>query len=37
MNLDKEKYLKVRMAQGQGARTIDDLKKVTLKIEFLFK
>ena len=29
MNLDKEKYLKVRMAQGQGARTIDELKNMT--------
>ena len=29
MNLDKEKYLKVRMAQGQGARTIDELKSMT--------
>ena len=28
MNLDKEKYLKVRMAQGQGARTIDELKNI---------
>ena len=29
MNLDKEKYLKVRMSQGQGARTIDELKNMT--------
>ena len=29
MNLDKEKYLKVRMAQGQGARTIEELKELS--------
>ena len=29
MNLDKEKYIKVRMAQGQGARTIDELKDIS--------
>ena len=29
MNLDREKYLKVRMAQGQGARTVDELKEIS--------
>lgn len=29
MALDMEKYKQVRMAQAQGARTIDELKKVS--------
>lgn len=29
MNLDKEKYLKVRKAQAQGARTIEELKEIS--------
>lgn len=29
MNLDMQKYLKVRMAQAQGARTIDELKNLS--------
>ena len=28
MNLDKEKYLKVRKAQAQGARTVDELQEI---------
>ena len=28
MNLDNEKYLKVRKAQGQGARTADELQQI---------
>ena len=29
MNLDREKYVKVRMAQGQGARTVEELKNLS--------
>jgi NAD(P)H-nitrite reductase large subunit len=29
MNLDREKYVKVRMAQAQGARTIEELKNLS--------
>lgn len=29
MNLDREKYVKVRMAQAQGARTVDELKNLS--------
>lgn len=29
MILDMQKYLKVRMAQGQGARTIEELKAIS--------
>lgn len=29
MNLDKEKYLQVRKAQAQGARTIEELKQIS--------
>ena len=28
MNLDKEKYLKVRKAQAQGARTVNELQQI---------
>ena len=29
MNLDREKYVNVRMAQGQGARTVEELKNLS--------
>ena len=35
MNLDKEKYLKVRKAQAQGARTVDELQEIEILVKVL--